>query len=87
MHTLIRTATIDDSAQISSLIESVARRFCFDPGNGIPPWFLETLTPAAIAKQVSDEPFKYLIAMRENEMAGVIAIRNASHIHHLFVSP
>lgn len=87
MNIRICEATNDDSAVLSRLIESVARRFCFEHGTEIPVWFLESLRPSAIAEQIADETFNYLVAMHRDELVGVLVIRHSNHIHHLFVSP
>ena len=54
-------------------------------GAGAEP-FLESISEPAIRGYVSANNFLYLVAEDEGELAGVIALRDNSHIYHLFVA-
>jgi GNAT superfamily N-acetyltransferase len=82
-----RIAAVSDAGAISRLILDMAPSVTADPaGRGAAP-FLATLTPEAIAANLSSERFRYHLAWEGGVLAGVIGIRDASHLFHLFVSP
>lgn len=85
-HTIIRRANVEDALQLSELIEDVSRRFCFTSAQEVPAWFLATITPDAIAGTIDNPSFCYFVALLNGELVGVIAVRDATHVHHLFVS-
>lgn len=84
--TLIRRADVGDAQRLSGLIERVARHCCFAPAQAIPAWFLAAITPDALAEAIARPDFAYFVGQRDGELAGVIAIREASHVHQLFVA-
>ena len=83
----IRKAAPEDASQISELIFKVAHRFNSDASGEVAPWFLATITPSAIAGNIDDPNFNYLVGFVGQTLAGVIAVRNTTHVHHLFVAP
>jgi len=84
---IIRNAVCEDAAPLSALIESVARRFCFNPAQQVPAWFQASVTPTAVAECIASAEYRYWVAERDRQLLGMIAMRNANHIHHLFVLP
>lgn len=82
----IRKACPADALQISELILTVAHYFSSSASGQIPPWFLESITPSAIAGNIDDPKFNYLVAFVGPKLAGVIAVRDTTHVHHLFVA-
>lgn len=82
----IRTASVNDAPAISALILSVAPLFASTPGGSVTPWFANSVTPAAIASYIADSKFNYLVALLGRVVAGAIAVRDATHVHHLFVA-
>lgn len=83
----IRNARVEDAPNISALIFKVAPFFASAPGAPVAPWFAGTITPAAIAGYIGDSRFNYLVALVKGVLAGVVAVREARHVHHLFVAP
>jgi len=82
----VRSATEADAGRISSLILSLSGQFMISPdGAGTEP-FLESISEHAIRGYVSATNFLYLVAEAEGELTGVIALRDNSHIYHLFVA-
>lgn len=88
----IRPATADDAEAISRLIQSVAHFFTLDPTGKGAEKFLQTLSPTAIAGYVTAPHFCYLTAWlpatrtTEAQLVGVIALRDQTHVYHLFVA-
>lgn len=83
----IRNARVDDAPAISALILSTAPLFVSTSGKSVAPWFASSVTPAAIAGCIGDSRFNYLVALFGRVIAGVIAVRDTTHVHHLFVAP
>lgn len=83
----IRKATPADASQISELIVSVAHYFNSSASNKVASWFLASITPSAIAGNISDPKFNYLVGFVGQALVGVIALLNTTHVHHLFVVP
>ena len=83
----IRNADSTDASHISELICKVAHRFNSSASGEVAPWFLASVTPTAIASHIADIKFNYLVGFVGQALAGVIALRDTTHIHHLFVAP
>ncbi len=82
----IRNAYAADASQISELVSMVAHRFNSSTSGEVATWFLETISPSAIAANIADSRFKYFVALMGSALAGVIALRDTTHVHHLFVA-
>lgn len=83
----IRKAIPDNAASISKLINNVAHCFNSNASYEIAPWFIASVTPPAIKSYIADESYNYLAGFMAQTLAGVIAIRGSTHVHHLFVAP
>ena len=83
---MIREAEIDDSGPISRVVSVLAEKFITpdftDEGRD---YLLDSMTPAAIAKYIRGG-YRYHVAEDENEIVGIVAIRENSHLYHLFVA-
>lgn len=66
---------------------SVAHYFTIEASGAGAEDFLASLSPDAIAGYVASPRFHYLVACRGEQLAGIIAMRDASHLFHLFVAP
>ena len=86
-HLTIRKARPADALGISELISMVAHYFNSSAVGEAAPWFLASVTPAAIAGTITDPKFNYLTGVVGSTLAGVIALRDSTHVHHLFVAP
>ena len=83
---MIREAEIDDSGRISRMVSVLAEKF-------ITPGFtdegrdnlLDSMKPAAIAKYIRSG-YRYYVAEDEDEIVGIVGIRENSHLYHLFVA-
>jgi GNAT superfamily N-acetyltransferase len=82
----IRAATPDDAVAISALILPLAEKFitCEFSIEGRRA-LLESLTPEILRERILGR-YCYFIAEQGDEAAGVIAIREAVHVFHLFVA-
>lgn len=83
----IRLATRDDAPAISQLIRELALFCTIDPAGRGADGFLESISPAAIAGYIDAPSYRYRIATVDGEMAAVAAMRDNSHVFHLFVAP
>ena len=83
----IRKARSADASHISELIRKVAYRFNSSASGEVAPWFLASVTASAIAGHIADTKFNYLVGFVGQALAGVIALRDTTHVHHLFVAP
>ena len=84
---IIRKARPEDASQISELISRVAHYFAPGSTDPVAAWFASSITPSAIAGRVNDPKFNYLAGFVGQTLAGVIAVRDTTHVHHLFVAP
>jgi GNAT superfamily N-acetyltransferase len=84
---VIRNARPAEAAQISALILGVAHHFSSNSSGSVADWFLDSVTPLAVEKNILDARFNYLVAYSGPTLAGVIAVRDLQHVHHLFVAP
>jgi GNAT superfamily N-acetyltransferase len=81
----IRDATPADAAAISALVRQSARNTIFanGPDDGCN-YFLAMNTPAATTGRMRGN-YHYYIAEDEGQIVGMIAMRDNSHLYHLFV--
>lgn len=84
---VIRPATTNDAEAISALISGVAHYFTLHPQGLGAEAFLKTIEPSAISGYITAENIMYQVAFVDNELTGVIAIRDHHHLLHLFVAP
>jgi GNAT superfamily N-acetyltransferase len=81
----IRSATLADSERISNLIYVLAEKYItheLTPEGATT--LLSSLRPNEI-KQYIESGIKYHLAEIEDELVGVIAVKDNSHLYHLFV--
>ncbi len=84
---ILREARLDDAGAISALILSLSRYFLADPDDPEPAAaFLAALAPDAIAEKLADGRYRYHVAEVEGALAGVVGVRDAAHLYHLFVA-
>jgi len=83
----IRSATETDAKRISSLIHSLSGPFTVSPNGEGAEAFFASISEQAIRGYISAGNFSYLVAEVENELAGVVAMRDNCHLYHLFVAP
>ena len=82
----IEVATPADASEISELIVALSEPFYTSPSRiGAEP-FLASVSPEAERGYLSAENFSYYVARSEGKLAGVVALRDSSHLFHLFVA-
>ena len=81
-----RAATLDDAPHIAALIMSHQPLLTINPDGRGAEQFFESISEQAIRSYVSSERYSYIVASNGQEMAGFIAIRDRSHLYHLFVA-
>lgn len=82
----IRPATPADAGAISALIHGVSAYFTLHPDGEGADEFFATITPEAIAGYLASPAYAYRVAEDDGALAGVVAIRDNTHLYHLFVA-
>lgn len=83
--TTIRKATVSDSHIISQLISSNAQLLLQDDFEDDGLSFFLTAVKSTSIKEYMEQGFAYWVAEIDSEVVGVVAIKDVSHIFHLFV--
>ncbi|UGQ45139.1 GNAT family N-acetyltransferase [Massilia endophytica] len=86
MNPTIRFATPDDVDAIRALIMDLMPMMTIHPDAQGAEQFLESFGVPAMQRYVSAPNFRYQLAFVEGELAGVAAVRDNSHLFHLFVA-
>ena len=84
---VIREAGRDDAETISALIVSLARFFLANPKrpqDAAP--FFRSISAEMLRKALASPRYRYHVALAGGTLAGVIGVRDASHLLHLFVA-
>ena len=82
----IRPATQDDIENISELLCDLSERFITgDFSSEGKQTLLETLTPEGIEKSMQSG-FRYHVAEEDDQLVGVVGMKENSHLYHLFVA-
>jgi GNAT superfamily N-acetyltransferase len=83
----LRAARPEDAGAISALITSLSRYFLADPDDpGAAAAFFRTISPAGMAEILASGRYRYHVAEAEGVLAGVVGVRDAGHLYHLFVA-
>jgi N-acetylglutamate synthase-like GNAT family acetyltransferase len=82
----VRLATLDDVPRISALIRSLSEPFFLSPAGEGADLFLQSIGESAVQGYVSGSNFCYQVAESEGQLIGVVAVRDNSHLYHLFVA-
>jgi GNAT superfamily N-acetyltransferase len=84
---VILRATLQDAEAISLLINSLSYHFTQDPQGKGAEAFLQTISPSAIRALTEAPNMLYCKAVVDGRLAGVVALREHTHLYHLFVDP
>lgn len=82
----IRPARVDDAPAISALITRHLPLPTVRPDGAGAGTFLEFIAPVAIQAYVTAPNFRYAVAELGPALAGVVAVRDGTHLFHLFVA-
>jgi GNAT superfamily N-acetyltransferase len=80
-----RTGSPADAEGIAGLIASFQSELTDDPSGAGAEEFLASVSVQAEREYLASERYRYLVAYSDSQLAGFIAIRNGSHLFHLFV--
>jgi ribosomal protein S18 acetylase RimI-like enzyme len=81
----IRRARAADAEPVSQLIAPLTLEFLTEPDGAGAEQFLSSLTAQGIARLIADDAFRYYVAECHTGIVGAAAIRDGSHLYHLFV--
>lgn len=84
---ITRITTAADAEKISELIHSLMHLFFAKPDGKGAEHFLQMSTPAGLASFMAQPNINYLLGEDDGVFCGVVAVRNNSHLQHLYVVP
>jgi GNAT superfamily N-acetyltransferase len=82
----VEPATVSDAAEISALIVELSEPFYLLPSREGAEPFLSSVSAEAERGYMSAGNFSYYVAKSNNRLAGIVALRDNSHLFHLFVA-
>lgn len=74
-----------DAEAIAGLIASFQSELTDDPSGAGAEHFLASVSLQAEREYLASERYRYLLAYSDSQLVGFIAIRDGSHLYHLFV--
>jgi len=74
-----------DAEAIAGLIASFQSELTDDPSGAGAEGYLASVSVDAEREYLASERYQYLLAYSDSQLAGFIAIRDSSHLFHLFV--
>jgi ribosomal protein S18 acetylase RimI-like enzyme len=81
-----RAAGTEDADAISALIHCFAHEFLATPDGKGAERFFESVSVAAESEYIANPRYQYRVAFEDGVLAGFIAVRDRSHVFHLFVA-
>ena len=81
----IRTGSPSDAEAVAGLIACFQSELTDDPSGTGAEHFLASVSVQAEREYLASARYRYLLAFSGSEFAGFIAIRDGSHLFHLFV--
>jgi GNAT superfamily N-acetyltransferase len=83
----IRKTVVSDAEKISELIHSLMHLFLVNPDGKGAEKFLQMITPAGLTELMALPNVNYLLGEEDGVFCGVVAVRNHSHLQHLYIEP
>jgi GNAT superfamily N-acetyltransferase len=83
----IRKTVASDAEKISELIHSLMHLFLVNPDGKGAEKFLQMISPAGLTELMALPNVNYLLGEDDGVFCGVVAIRNDSHLQHLYIAP
>src|SRR5262249_47996193 len=83
----IRSGSPSDAEAIAGLIASFQSELTDDPSGAGAEEYLASVSVDAEREYLASARYRYLVAYAGSQIAGFIAIRDGSHLFHLFVEP
>jgi GNAT superfamily N-acetyltransferase len=84
---ITRKTNASDAEKISELIYSLMHLFFSESDGKGAENFLQMSTPAGLAAFMVQPNINYLLGEEDGVFCGVVAVRNNSHLQHLYVVP
>jgi len=81
-----RAGSPADAEAIAGLIASFQSELTDDPSGAGAEEFLASVSVQAEREYLASERYRYLLAYSDSQLSGFIAIRDGSHLFHLFVA-
>jgi GNAT superfamily N-acetyltransferase len=81
----LRAARPGDAEAIAGLIAGFQTELTDDPSGAGAEKFLTSVSVQAEREYLASPRYRYLVAYSDSQLAGFIAIRDGSHLFHLFV--
>jgi ribosomal protein S18 acetylase RimI-like enzyme len=82
-----RRAEPDDAERVSALIMTFQASLTIDPTGAGAEKFLASVSTEAERSYIQSDRYRFLLAENDGELAGFIAMRDRTHVFHLFVAP
>ncbi|MFZ6756546.1 GNAT family N-acetyltransferase [Undibacterium sp. Ji50W] len=82
-----RVGLTTDAKIISDLVMLFAKDFSINPDGSGADLFHQSVSETAERAYLADSRYHFILAMRDDTLAGFIALRDHSHLFHLFVAP
>jgi GNAT superfamily N-acetyltransferase len=83
---MIRPALSTDAAAITQLIRSLLADIYAHPTGIGAEAFLSSISEAAIAERITNSSYQFWVIEHNGELIGEVAIRDKSHLLHLYVA-
>ncbi|MFM8899562.1 MAG: GNAT family N-acetyltransferase [Burkholderiales bacterium] len=83
---IFRPATVNDAAAISSLIYTLGQSFVVNSDGSGADRFWASVSTEAEASYIQSTRYQFTVAEAGNSLAGVIGVRDTTHLFHLFVA-
>ena len=82
----VRPAVVADAENISRLIHSQLHHRMPEPTGPAPDSFLQRFSPPFLEGCIGGVSHRYLVALAEDRLVGVLGVRENRHLLHLFVA-
>ena len=82
----LRSGAASDAEEIAALIASFHSEMTVDPNGVGAEQYFATVSANAERSYLTSEKYSYLVAEQDGLVVGFIALRDTSHIFHLFVA-
>jgi GNAT superfamily N-acetyltransferase len=81
----LRPGTPDDAEAIADVIASFQQEITIDPSGAGAEHYLASVSAQAVRQYLASTRYAYLVAERDGVLLGFIALRDVTHIFHMFV--
>lgn len=82
----MRSGRPADAESISALVVALSDSFYTEPDRAGAEAYLEKVSPDAERRYLAAGNFRFLVLERDGRIVGLVAVRDAKHLFHLFVA-